>query len=106
VPLAREERTVQKIKCPRCGGDAAADAACPSCGHAVGNGLARRIKPQPPPELANRVFTPVPPEMAEEFRRTFNEEEYLAAVRELERAGGVQIDDLIEELERRVDGRA
>jgi hypothetical protein len=44
--------------------------------------------------------------MAEEFRRTFNEEEYLAAVREVERTGGVQIDDLIEELERRLDGRA
>ena len=37
---------------------------------------------------------------------TFDEAEYLAAVREIERTGGAQIDDLIAELERRVNGSA
>jgi hypothetical protein len=99
---------MQKIKCPACGSDVAPDAACPGCGQLAANGGANKslLKPPPPPELAGRVFTPTPPEMAEEFRRTFNAEEYLAAVREMERTGGVQIDDLIEELERTVNGCA
>ena len=92
---------MQKIKCPACGSETAPDAPCPGCGQLSANGAAKksRIKPPPPPELAGRVFTPTPSEMAEEFRRTFNEEEYLVVVREMERTGGVQIDDLIEELE-------
>jgi hypothetical protein len=44
------------------------------------------------------------PEMLEEARRTFDEAAYLAGVREIEAGGGVQIDDLIAELERRVHG--
>ncbi len=97
---------MQKNKCPNCGHETATDAACPTCALANGNGATekKRVKPASPPELADTVFDPVPPEMAEEFRRTFNEEEYLAAVRELERTGGVQIDDLIVEMDRRLDG--
>jgi predicted amidophosphoribosyltransferase len=95
---------MQISKCPACGHETAPNAPCSRCGQAAVKGTARKewVKPPPPPELAGVVFTPVPPEMVEEFRRTFNEEEYLAAVRELERTGGVQIDDLIEELERRI----
>jgi predicted amidophosphoribosyltransferase len=98
---------VQSKKCPKCGHESA-DAACPTCGQAAVNGTAnpKWIKPPPPPELANMVIEPVPPEMAEEFRRTFNEAEFLAALREVEAGGGVQIDDLIEECERRVNGRS
>ena len=44
--------------------------------------------------------------MLEEARRTFDVQEYLAAVREIERTGGVQIDDLIAEMERKVNGSA
>jgi hypothetical protein len=58
----------------------------------------------PPPEVANRVIDPVPPEVREHFLRTFDEAKYLAEIRELERTGGVDIDDLIAELERRADG--
>ena len=100
---------MQNAKCPKCGHEAGPDILCPSCGHASVNGGAVKkswVKPPPPPEVANWVIEPVPPEMREEFLRTFDEAEYLAAVRELERTGGVQIDDLIEELERRINDRS
>ena len=87
---------MQKIQCPTCGSETAPDGACPRCGHANGAG--------PPPEVASWVIEPVPPDVAEHFRRTFDEAEYLAEVREIERTGGVQIDDLIAELERRING--
>ena len=97
---------MQKIKCPACGSETASDAACPSCGHAAVNGVAKtpRVPPPPPPEVANGVIERPTPEMLEEARRTFDEAEYLAAVQEIERTGGVQIDDLIAELERRSNG--
>ena len=97
---------MQKIICPNCGCETATGAACSGCGNVVANGKVakERVKPPPPPEVADWVFTPVPPETAEEFRRTFDEKEYLVAVRELERTGGVQIADLIAELGRRLDG--
>lgn len=97
---------MEKIKCPTCGSETVPDAVCPSCGQAV-NGAAKPhwVKPPPPPELVGIVFTPTPPEMAEEIRRTFNEEEYLAAVRELERTGGHKLEDFIEEIERIANGR-
>jgi hypothetical protein len=93
-------------RCPKCGHETT-DAGCPSCDHATVNGAAhpRRVKPPPPPELAGRVFTPTPPEMAEEFRRTFNEEEYLAAVRELELTGGVTFEQIMAEIEQKLHGR-
>jgi hypothetical protein len=98
---------MQNGKCPRCGHEIG-DAGCPDCGRAAVNGAAKpaRRDSLPPPELAGLVFERPTPEMLEEARRTFNEEEYLAAVREIEAGGGVQIDDLIAELERRVNGSA
>jgi hypothetical protein len=63
-----------------------------------------RAGPPPPPEVAGWVIERPTPEMLEEARRTFDVEEYLAGVREIEAGGGVQIDDLIAELERRLDG--
>lgn len=89
-------------KCPTCGSETTPDAVCQGCGHA--NNGASRVTPTPPPEVANWVIERPTPEMLEEARRTFNVEEYLAAVREIERTGGVQIDDLIAEMERRVNG--
>jgi uncharacterized OB-fold protein len=93
---------MEKIECPACGREIVPGAACPGCGHASVNGVAR---PAPPPEIAGWVITPVPPEMAEEFRRTFNEEEYLAAVREMERTGGHRLEDFIDEIERIAHGK-
>lgn len=51
------------------------------------------------------VFTPTPPEMAEELRRTFNEQEYLAEVREIERTGGVTFEEIMADIERKLHAR-
>ena len=98
---------MQNTKCLECGHDAAPDGPCPGCGQAFANGAAKahRIKPPPPPELANMVFTPTPPEMAEELRRTFNEQEYLAEVREIERTGGVTFEEIMADIERKLHAR-
>jgi hypothetical protein len=37
-------------------------------------------------------------------RQTFNEAEFLAALREAERTGGVPLDDLIAEIEQKLNG--
>lgn len=97
---------MEKSKCPACGHETAANAACPGCGHAAFNGVVRGkwVDPPPPPEVGQCLWERPTPEMLEEARRTFDVEEYLAAVREIERTGGVQIDDLIAEMERRVNG--
>ncbi len=99
---------MQHDKCPNCGHETAPEGACPDCGHAAVNGTAKpaRRDPPPPPEVANWKIERPTPEMLEEARRTFDEAEYLAAWREVERTGGVQIDDLLEEMERRLNGRA
>ena len=97
---------MQNPRCPKCGQGAAADSPCPDCGDASANGSVKksRVKPPPPPEVADWVIEPVPPELAEEFLRTFDEAEYLAAVRELERTGGLRLEDFIDEIERIANG--
>lgn len=104
--LKSEGHPVEKIKCPKCGHEIAADTTCPTCGQAAVNGAAKPhwIKPPPPPEVANWVIEPVPPELAEEFRRTFDEAAFMAEMEETLKTGGVNIDDLIAELERKVHG--
>src|SRR5262245_25966029 len=95
---------MNEAKCPKCGHAAVGDA-CPNCGHAMRNGaVPTRAKPPAPPEAANWVIYPTPPELLEHLRQTFDEAEFLAAARELEKTGGVRIDDLIAELERKVHG--
>jgi hypothetical protein len=42
---------------------------------------------------------PIPPEIVEWARQTFDEEEFLARVREIEATGGVRLEDFIAELE-------
>jgi hypothetical protein len=43
----------------------------------------------------------IPPEILEWARQTFNEEEFLAHVREIETTGGLRLEDFIAELEAR-----
>ena len=97
---------MQNVKCPTCGHETAPDTACPDCTHVNGNGAAkpRWVKPPPPPEVVGWVIEPVPPELAEEFRRTFDEAAFVADMEETLETGGVNIDDLIAELEWKVHG--
>jgi hypothetical protein len=97
------------IRCPECGRPTAAEAvACENCGHALRDGSVPRSKnpaENPPAEVSGWVIHQAPPEMIEELRRTFNEEEYLADLRETERSGGVPFEDIISEIEDMVKRR-
>lgn len=48
---------------------------------------------------------PVTPEVLEWARRTFDEQEFLAGLREIERTGGLELKDFIQELEREAESR-
>lgn len=97
---------MQRAKCPKCGHEIATDSTCPNCGQTGVNGAAKlpRRDPPPPPELAGLKIERPTPEMLEEARRTFNEEEYLAAVREIQAGGGFTLEDFIDEIERITNG--
>lgn len=66
-------------------------------------------------EVADRLGAPaaggkgpageLSPELLDGARRTFNEAEFLAGVREVEQTGGLTLEDFIEELERRATPR-
>ena len=47
----------------------------------------------------------IPPEILEWARQTFDEEEFLAHVREIEASGGLRLEDFIAELEARARSR-
>ena len=81
------------------------DIECSTQSHEPGNDAAgsARVKPPPPPEVANWVITPTPPAMLKLLRETFDEAEFIAALREVERTGGTRIDDLIDEIERKIN---
>ncbi len=98
---------MHNAKCPKCGHETGAETACPSCGQAAVNGVAKPAhrEPIPPPEVANWVIERPTPEMLEEARRTFDEAEYLAALREIERGGGHRFEDFIDEIERIAHGK-
>jgi hypothetical protein len=96
---------MHNIKCPICGSETAPDAACASCGQTASNGTPSGHKPAPPPELANRKFTPTPPALLEQLRHEFDEAEYLAAVREMETNGGLRLEDFIDEIDRICHGK-
>jgi len=91
--------------CQHCGHQATSEATtCPSCGQALKNGTVQRVKspvqkPPPPAEVAGWVIEKVPPEMIEEAIRTFDEEEWRTALREVEETGGVKFEDFIGEIE-------
>jgi hypothetical protein len=92
-------------KCPTCGSETGPDAACPGCGPAV-NGATTPVRhdPPPPPEVASWVIERPTPEMIEEAQRTFNEEEYLAGVREIEAGNGYRLENFIDKIERIANG--
>jgi hypothetical protein len=56
---------------------------------------------QPEPFPRERI----PPEILEWARQTFDEEEFLAQVREIEATGGLSLEDFIAEIEARARGK-
>ena len=55
----------------------------------------------PPSQSEPFPREPIPPEIVEWARQTFDEEEFLRHIREIEATGGVRLDDFIAELEAR-----
>jgi hypothetical protein len=58
---------------------------------------------QPDPSDSSEPFPrePIPPEILEWARQTFDEKEFLADIREIEATGGVRLEEFIAELEAR-----
>jgi len=80
------------MRCEECGHDLAATGeTCPNCGHAL-NGVAG--------SSAAPHSQKLPPELLEWARKTFNEEEFLAGIREIRETGGLEFEDFLKELER------
>lgn len=91
---------MQNTHCPNCGGTTDTNKASCPCELAARNGSVVEL----PPEVATWIIEPVPPEVREHFIRTFDEAEYWAELRETEKTGGVNIDELVRELERKAHG--
>lgn len=53
-------------------------------------------QPSPPEPFPREA---IPPELVEWARQTFDEDEFLAQVRELDAAGGLKLEDFIAEVE-------
>ena len=85
---------MQKVPCPDCGQQRSSEAmSCEKCGHPATNGTLAKPEPPPPPEAADWIIYPTPPEIREEMQRTFNEEEFLAEWRKAEQAGLPELKD-------------
>jgi hypothetical protein len=56
-------------------------------------------KPPVPAELAGAPLPRMTPEQMDWSRRTFNLEEFIAGVHEIEKTGGLELKDFIHELE-------
>jgi hypothetical protein len=92
--------------CPQCGRDVAADAlTCSECGQPL-NGAATTgaggLQQPPPPSPGSGKL---PPELREWARQQFNEDEFLAGLREVEETGGVELKDFLQELEQEAGPR-
>jgi hypothetical protein len=57
------------------------------------------MKPDQPDQSKPSPRDKIPPELIEWARQTFDEEEFLAQLREMEATGGLQLEDFIAELE-------
>jgi hypothetical protein len=95
--------------CPECGQPSETNAVvCAKCGHALANGgapAAATSGRKPPPEVNGWDIEKTPPEMIEEALGTFNQEEFLAEIREIEKTGGVRLEDFLGEIEEIVKRR-
>jgi predicted amidophosphoribosyltransferase len=95
--------------CPECGQPVETDAViCMNCGHALANGIvppAASAGKKPPQEVSGWDIEKTPPEMIEKLLGTFNQEEFLAEIREIEKTGGVRFEDFIGEIEEIVKRR-
>lgn len=60
--------------------------------------------PTHPPEATNWEIEHASPDILALAAQTFDEAEFLAAMREVERTGGVQMKDLIDEIEEKLKG--
>ncbi len=95
-------------RCPKCSHDLNAEAAvCPACGHSLNGAVppAPRIVKRPPPPPGFPPIEPIPPELLEWARRTFDEEEFRAGLREIEETGGLTFEELMRGLEEEIDPR-
>lgn len=63
------------------------------------------MKPDPPNPTEPFPREAIPPDLVEWARQTFDEEEFLAQVREIEASGGFQLKDFLAELEARARSR-
>lgn len=80
------------MRCPHCGHDfRAGGSACPKCGHLLNGEVL--------PAAGNLASGKPSPELMEWARANFNEEEFLAGLREVEADGGLELKDFIKELE-------
>jgi hypothetical protein len=59
----------------------------------------RRVRELQAAQFGAPLSEPIPPEVLEQARRDFNEEQVEAALREMEEKGGFQLSDFIHELE-------
>jgi hypothetical protein len=59
------------------------------------------MKPQQPDQSEPFPRETIPPEIVKWARQTFDEEEFLARVREIEATGGLRLEDFIAEVEAR-----
>jgi hypothetical protein len=63
------------------------------------------MKPDQPDPSGPFPRETIPPELVEWARQTFDEEEFLAQVREIEATGGLQLEDFLPEIEARARPR-
>ncbi|MBY0526157.1 MAG: hypothetical protein K2R98_22375 [Gemmataceae bacterium] len=63
------------------------------------------MKPEPSNPSEPFPRERIPPEILEWARQTFNEEEFLTQVREIETTGGLPLEDFIAEIEARAKAK-
>jgi hypothetical protein len=95
---------MQNIPCQTCGRETVPGAACAGCGHTADNGTAGRLIPMPPAEAASWLIERPSADVLAWARQTFNEAEFVAALRDVEQGGGHHFEDFIDEIEQLAHG--
>jgi hypothetical protein len=103
-----KENDMAMSSCPQCNHEIAAGAmSCSACGRLL-NGTAPAeaggTTQQSTRPLA-QVSGKLPPELMEWARQQFNEEEFLAGLREIQETGGLELKDFIQDLEQEATSR-